>query len=170
MAFRAGVVHILKDFCFAVIAAFLLPDIEPDPAIIAKARRSNVHTPMIHGQPDGPTGGDRCQQGLQALNIGATGPRRRSLWATPPGAGFAVHYHIKLALTPASRTQLRPHPWRPRRPDQSPRDRRLKSHFHIPTGVPQLEPDRFHPYPRACPTPRVSAPRQAHADTPTPRI
>ena len=149
MAFRAGVVHILKDSCFAVIAAFLLPDVEPDPAIIAKARRSNVHTPMSHGQPDGPTRLGRCQQGLQALNIGATGPRRRSLWATPPGAGFAVHYHIKLALTPASRTQLRPHPWRPRRPDQSPRDRRLKSHFHIPTGVPQLEPDRFHPYPRA---------------------
>ena len=38
MACRAGVVHILKDSCFAVIAAFLLPDMEQDPAIVAKAQ------------------------------------------------------------------------------------------------------------------------------------
>ena len=86
MACRADVVHILKDSCFVVIAAFLFPDVEPDPAIIAKARRSNVHTPMSHGQPDGPTRLGRYQQGLQALNIGAlapggfpVGPRRRGL-------------------------------------------------------------------------------------------
>ena len=35
------------------------------------------------------------------------------------------------------------------RPDQSPAAVASKPHFHIPTGVPQLEPGRFHPYPRA---------------------
>ena len=48
MACRADVVHILKDSCFVVIAAFLFPDVEPDPAIIAKARRSNVQ--VLWGQ------------------------------------------------------------------------------------------------------------------------
>ena len=48
MACRADVVHILKDSCFVVIAAFLFPDVEPDPVIIAKARRSNVH--VLWGQ------------------------------------------------------------------------------------------------------------------------
>ena len=143
MAFRAGVVHILKDFCFAVIAAFLLPDIEPDPAIIAKARRSNVHTPMSHGQPDGPTRLGRCQQGLQALNIGATGPRRRFLWATPPGAGFAMPNHRQAGPTAGST----PHGTGVR--TKAPEAVASSPHFHIPTGVPQLEPDRFHPYPRA---------------------
>ena len=48
MACRADVVHILKDSCFVVIAAFLFPDMEQGPAIIAKARRSNVH--VLWGQ------------------------------------------------------------------------------------------------------------------------
>ena len=143
MACRAGVVYILKDSCFAEIAAFLFPDVEPDPAIIAKARLSNVHTPMSHGQPDGPTRLGRCQQALQALNIGATGFRRRFLWATPPGAGFAMPNHRQAGRTAGST------------PDgagvrtKAPEAVASSPHFHIPTGVPQLEPDRFHPYSRA---------------------
>ena len=88
MAFRADVFYILRDFCCFEIAVVLFPDIEQGPAIVAKARRSNVHTPMSHGQPDGPTRLGRYQQGLQALNIGDLapsgfpgGPRRR---AQPP--------------------------------------------------------------------------------------
>ena len=48
MACRAGVAYILKDSCFVGIAAFLFTDVEPDPAIVAKARRSNVH--VLWGQ------------------------------------------------------------------------------------------------------------------------
>ena len=87
MPFRADVVYILRDFSCPVIAVVLFPDMEQGPAIDAQAKRSNT-PPMSHGQPDGPTGGDRCQQGPRALHIGATGPRRRSRWATPPGDRF----------------------------------------------------------------------------------
>ena len=45
MPFRADVVYILRDFCCVIIAAFLFPDVEPDPAIVAEARRFNVHLP-----------------------------------------------------------------------------------------------------------------------------
>ena len=43
MPFRADVVYILEDSCCFVIAAFLFPDMEPDPAIVPEAKRSNVH-------------------------------------------------------------------------------------------------------------------------------
>ena len=69
----------------------LFPDREPDLAIVAEARHSNVHILRSPDIPDGPTRVDRrCEQGLQALNIGALGSRRRSRWATPPGAGSAI--------------------------------------------------------------------------------
>ena len=54
MAFRTDVVYTLRDFCCFVIAAFLFPDMEQDPAIVAGGHRSSVHTPMSHGQPVGP--------------------------------------------------------------------------------------------------------------------
>ena len=54
MAFRVGVVDTLGDTCCFVIAVLLLPDMEQEPAIVAGAQRSSVHTPMSHGQPDGP--------------------------------------------------------------------------------------------------------------------
>ena len=48
MAFRADVVHILRDFSCPVIAAFLFPDIEQGPAIVAEVQRSNVQ--VLWGQ------------------------------------------------------------------------------------------------------------------------
>ena len=48
MDFRADVVYILRDFCCPVIAAFLFPDMEQTPAIVAAARRSNVQ--VLWGQ------------------------------------------------------------------------------------------------------------------------
>ena len=45
MACRAGVVYILRDLCCPVIAVVLFRDMEQTPAIVAAARRSNVHTP-----------------------------------------------------------------------------------------------------------------------------
>ena len=165
MACRAGVVYTLKDSCFAVIAVVLFPDVEPDPAIIAKARRSNVHTPMSHGQPDGPARLGRCQQGLQALNIGAT---------RPPAAfpvGHAAGCRFRHAQPPASRTHRRLYSrWR-RRPDQSPRGRRLKASSPHPHRSPSVGTRPLSPIPaRSFPTHRVSTPGPAHADTPTPRI
>ena len=62
------------------------------------------------------------------------------------------------------RTEGLTHLGRPRPSPQSP-------HVPIPTGTAQLEPDRFHPYPRApAPTPRVSAPMTSPCETPIPRI
>ena len=55
MPFRSDVIYILKDFCCPVIAALLFRDMEQDTTIVAGARRSNVHPPMRHGQPNGPT-------------------------------------------------------------------------------------------------------------------
>ena len=54
MACRADVVYILREFSCLVIAVVLFPDIEQGPTIVAGAHRSSVHTPMSHGQPDGP--------------------------------------------------------------------------------------------------------------------
>ena len=43
MSLREDIVDVLGDTCCFVIAALLFPDMEPDPAIVAEARRSNVH-------------------------------------------------------------------------------------------------------------------------------
>ena len=43
MSPREEIVDTLGDTCCFVIAAFLFPDMEPDPAIVPKAKRSNVH-------------------------------------------------------------------------------------------------------------------------------
>ena len=43
MSLREDIIDILGDTCCFVIAALLFPDMEPDPAIVAEARRSNVH-------------------------------------------------------------------------------------------------------------------------------
>ena len=85
MPFRADVVYILRDFCCVVIAAFLVPDVEPGPVIVAEASRFNVHLPC-----DSDKLMDRFTEIAfgkehQNLNIGAIGPRRRSRWAPPPG-------------------------------------------------------------------------------------
>ena len=45
MDFRAGVVDTLGDTCCFVIAVLLFPDMEPDPAIVAAAKRSSVKVP-----------------------------------------------------------------------------------------------------------------------------
>ena len=80
----------------------------------------------------------------------ASGPK-------PPAAfplGTAAGSWFRRTQPPASRTHRRPYPWGSRCPDQgdrSPRGRRPNPHLRIHMGVPQLEPDRFHPYPRACP-------------------
>ena len=165
MPCRADLVYILKDSCFAVIAALLFRDMEQDPGIVAEARRSNVHTPMSHGQPDGPTRLGRYQQGLQALNIGDL---------APPAAfplGHAAGGWFRHAQPPASRTHRRLYPRWHRRPEQSPRGRRLKASFPHPHRSPSVGARSLSPISaRACPAPRVSAPRPAPAKTPTPRI
>ena len=43
MSLREDIVDILGDTCCFVIAVLLFPDMEPDPAVVAEARRSNVH-------------------------------------------------------------------------------------------------------------------------------
>ena len=43
MSLREDIIDVLGDTCCFVIAALLFPDMEPDPAIVAEARRSNVH-------------------------------------------------------------------------------------------------------------------------------
>ena len=40
---REDIIDVLGDICCFVIAALLFPDMEPDPAIVAEGRRSNVH-------------------------------------------------------------------------------------------------------------------------------
>ena len=43
MSPREDIIDVLGDTCCFVIAALLFPDMEPDPAIVAEAKRSNVH-------------------------------------------------------------------------------------------------------------------------------
>ena len=43
MSLREDIVHTLEDPCCFIVAVLLFPDMEPDPAIVAEARRSNVH-------------------------------------------------------------------------------------------------------------------------------
>ena len=43
MSLREDIIDVLGDTCCFVIAALLFPDMEPDPAIVAEAKRSNVH-------------------------------------------------------------------------------------------------------------------------------
>ena len=43
MSLREDIIDVLGDTCCFVIAALLFPDMEPDPAIVAAAKRSNVH-------------------------------------------------------------------------------------------------------------------------------
>ena len=54
MSLREDIIDVLGDTCCPVIAVLLFPDMEPDPAIVAGAQRSNI-PPMSHGQTDGPT-------------------------------------------------------------------------------------------------------------------
>ena len=117
-----------------------------------------------HGQPDGPTRGDRCQQGLQSPNIGAIGPRRRSRWATPPGAGPAIS-NDRQAQPPLPR---HPDPGGPTPQRRSPIDP-SNSHRTILKGPINETPPASPISTRAHHPHRVSAPGPAHADTPTPR-
>ena len=43
MSLREDIIDVLGGTCCFVIAALLFPDMEPDPAIVAEAKRSNVH-------------------------------------------------------------------------------------------------------------------------------
>ena len=43
MSLREDIIDVLGDTCCFVIAVLLFTDMEPDPAIVAEARRSNVH-------------------------------------------------------------------------------------------------------------------------------
>ena len=43
MSLREDIIDVLGDTCCFVIAVLLFPDMEPDPAIVAEAKRSNVH-------------------------------------------------------------------------------------------------------------------------------
>ena len=43
MSLREDIIDVMGDTCCFVIAALLFPDMEPDPAIVAEARRNNVH-------------------------------------------------------------------------------------------------------------------------------
>ena len=43
MSIREDIIDVLGDSRCPVIAVLLFPDMEPDPAIVAEARRSNVH-------------------------------------------------------------------------------------------------------------------------------
>ena len=43
MSLREDIIDVLGDTCCFVIAVLLLTDMEPDPAIVAEAKRSNVH-------------------------------------------------------------------------------------------------------------------------------
>ena len=51
MAFREAVVDTLGDTCCFVIAVLLFPDMEPDPAIVAEAKRSSVKVPWGTDNP-----------------------------------------------------------------------------------------------------------------------
>ena len=163
MACRAGVVHILKDSCFVVIAAFLFPDVEPDPAIVAKARRSNVHTPMSHGQPDGPTRLGRYQQGLQALNIVDLAP-----------GGFPVGPRRRLVSPcPTTGKPDAPPALPPMAPASGPKPQRSSRQSPISTSPQESlswSPTAFTHIRARLPRSPSECPGPAHAKTPTPRI
>ena len=167
MPFRADVVHILRDFCCFEIAVVLFPDIEQGPAIVAKARPSNVHTPMSHGQPDGPTRLGRYQQGLQALNIGDLAPGgfpvglRRRLVSPCPTTGRPDASPALLPMAPASGPKpQRPSPQSPNSP--SPEEQLNRSPIAFTHTRLRLirSPGERH----------LFTPRPAHAKTPTPPI
>ena len=100
----------------------------------------------------------------RSIKVGATGPRRRSLWATPPGAEFPI------VERPASPTPLPRHPdpggpTPQRRPPIDPSD----SHLTILKGPFDETPPTSPISTRAHHHQRVSAPGPAHAETPTPQ-
>ena len=64
MSLREDIIDILGDTCCFVIAVLLFPDMEPDPAIAAAAKRKQRPRPLGHGQPDEPAGGICRQKGL----------------------------------------------------------------------------------------------------------
>ena len=109
---------------------------------------------MGHGQPDGPTRGDRCQQGLQIPNIGAIGPRRRSPLGHAAGGGISYFQR------PPSPTPTAPSsgPRGTNAPETVPH-RPLKFPPYYPERTPPMKPHRLHPYPRAPTTLTGSAPR-----------
>ena len=59
MSFRDEIAESPGGQCCFVIAVVLFPDMEPDPAFVAEARRSNVHPIWGMDNPYGPTGGNR---------------------------------------------------------------------------------------------------------------
>ena len=93
MSLREDIIDVLGDTCCFVIAALLFPDMEPDPAIVAEAKRSNVHVlwgtdnlmnrlAAIAGQEGllpaqrrrHPAGGGRGHRRADRLRRGSPGP------------------------------------------------------------------------------------------------
>ena len=92
-------------------------------------------------------------------------PRRRSRWATPPGVGLAIANHRQAGRTTG------PNPYGTGVRTKAPEAVASKSPFPHPHRSPSIGARPLSPIPaRACPAPRVSAPRPAHTDTSTPRI
>ena len=128
---------ILGDSRCPVIAALPFPDVEQDPAVVAGAQQSNVHTPMSHGQADGPAR-------LVATSKDC-GPSISEPW--PPAAfpvGHAAGGGISHSQRPAGRMGRRPKPIAHGRPDQSPGGRTRPSH----QSPPPRHPDRGDQRPR----------------------
>ena len=98
---------------------------------------------MGHGQANGPARGDLLPARTSDAQHRSHRPRRRSRRATPPGVGLAIANHRQAGRTTG------PTPEGAGVRTKAPETVASKPHFHIPTGVPQLEPDHFHPYPRA---------------------
>ena len=158
MACRAGVVYILRDFPAPSSPWSCFPTWNRTQPL---SPRSCVAMSRSFGArpADGPTPEDRCQQALQALNIGATGFRRRFLWATPPEAEFPFSTtgrpHPTVAPIPhcpVIRTQGANVPG-------SVADGRIKSPYPHPIRSIAVKPHRLHPYPRAPTTLTGSAPQ-----------
>ena len=95
MAFRTHVVYTLRDFCCFVIAAFLFPDIEQGPAIVAEVMRSNVQVLWGTDKLMDRLAEVAASKELQVYQSQSLRPRRLSRWATPPGAGFPFPNHCQ---------------------------------------------------------------------------
>ena len=195
MAFRVGVVDILGDTCCFVIAALLFPDMEPGPAIVAEAKRSNVQVLWGTDKLMDRLAEVAASKDLQVLSIlepwapggVPVGPRRRGrnfpfpTTGRPHGQPSQTHRARASGPKPG-----RPHPTVAPIPncpviwtqgDQRPRGRSPHRPFRYLTypDHPDKEPfaNETPPAspisPRAHHPQRASAPGPAHAKTPTPR-
>ena len=108
MPCRADLVYILKDSCFAVIAALLFPDMEQGPAIVAGAQRSNVQVLRGTDKLMDRLAEVAASKELQVYQSRSLGPRRLSRWATPPGATPTAPSSRPSGPTPLSPSPVHP--------------------------------------------------------------